>query len=207
MLRGGHEPGARVVRDARLRPLLECRDQRVLRQVLGQAHVSHDPCQAGDQAGRLDRADRLDRPMRVRGHGARNTISRTSHSPSHDGQCSLCSRMKARAPAIASSRDAHAITAYPPITSLASLKGPSITVSLPPALLTRKPLALAPRPPVWISEPSLSESAMSLPIASWSACGTGPWFSADFTIDMNGMLTSPPPGGPAPGTPPFPAPP
>ena len=36
MLRGGHEPGARVVRDARLRPLLERGDQRILRQVLGE---------------------------------------------------------------------------------------------------------------------------------------------------------------------------
>src|SRR5438067_441147 len=34
MLRGGHEPGARVVRDARLRPLLECGDECVLREPL-----------------------------------------------------------------------------------------------------------------------------------------------------------------------------
>ena len=43
MLRGGHQPGARVVRDARLRPLLERGDERVLRQVLGQADVAHHP--------------------------------------------------------------------------------------------------------------------------------------------------------------------
>ena len=43
VLRGGHQPGARVVRDARLRPLLERGDERVLRQLLGEADVAHDP--------------------------------------------------------------------------------------------------------------------------------------------------------------------
>ena len=36
----GHEPGARVARNARSRPLLERGDERVLRQVLGQADVA-----------------------------------------------------------------------------------------------------------------------------------------------------------------------
>ena len=65
MLRGGHEPGARVVRDARLRPLLERGDQRVLRELFGQADVAHDPRQAGDEPGRLDPPDRVDRAMGV----------------------------------------------------------------------------------------------------------------------------------------------
>src|SRR6266571_7388806 len=34
---------------------------------------------------------------RIRRHGARNVMGRTSHSPSHDGQCSLWRRMKATA--------------------------------------------------------------------------------------------------------------
>ena len=42
-----HEPGARVVRDARLRPALECLDQSLLRQVLGKPHVPHHPARSG----------------------------------------------------------------------------------------------------------------------------------------------------------------
>ena len=73
MLRGGHEPGARVVRDARLRPLLERGDQRILRQVLGQTDVAHDPRQTGDEPGRLDPPDRVDGAMGVGSrHGYRS---------------------------------------------------------------------------------------------------------------------------------------
>jgi hypothetical protein len=43
MLRGGHEPGARLVRDARLRPPLERDDERVLRELLRETHVAYDP--------------------------------------------------------------------------------------------------------------------------------------------------------------------
>jgi hypothetical protein len=42
MLGRGHQPGARVVRDARLRPLLQRRDERLLREVLGEGDVTHD---------------------------------------------------------------------------------------------------------------------------------------------------------------------
>ena len=52
MLRRGHEPGAWIVRDARLRPLLERGDERVLRELLGQADVAHDAREAGDEPGR-----------------------------------------------------------------------------------------------------------------------------------------------------------
>jgi hypothetical protein len=48
---GGHQPGARVVWDARLRPLLERRDEDVLREILGKTDVSHDPREAGDESG------------------------------------------------------------------------------------------------------------------------------------------------------------
>ena len=65
VLRRGHEPGARVVRDARLGPLLERGDERVLRQLLGEADVAHDPREAGDQPGGLDPPDRVDRAVRV----------------------------------------------------------------------------------------------------------------------------------------------
>src|SRR5256885_3198166 len=60
MLRGGHEPGARITWHARLRPLLERRKESVLRKILSQPHVAHDPCQAGDELGGFDSPDRVD---------------------------------------------------------------------------------------------------------------------------------------------------
>ena len=63
MLRGGHEPGARVARDARLRPLLERGDERILREVLGKTDIAHDPRETGDEPRRLDPPDRVDRAM------------------------------------------------------------------------------------------------------------------------------------------------
>src|SRR3989442_14049595 len=65
MLRGGHEPGARIVRDARLGPALERDDERVLRQVLGETDVARDPCEPGDELGGLDAPDGIDRAVRV----------------------------------------------------------------------------------------------------------------------------------------------
>jgi hypothetical protein len=72
-LRGGHQPGARVLRDARRRPLLDGGDQRVLRQLLGDADVAHHPRQAGDEPRRLDAEGRFDRLMIIgRWHGGRS---------------------------------------------------------------------------------------------------------------------------------------
>src|ERR1051325_5843058 len=70
----------------------------------------------------------------------------------------------------------------------------------------RAPFVLAASPPVWTSEPSLMESSVSLPMASRSAWGGGPWFSADFTIDRNGMDSPPAPSGFGCGAGPVPAP-
>ena len=86
MLRGGHEPGARVVRDARLRPLLERGDERVLRELLGQADVAHDPREAGDEPGRLDPPDRVDRAMGIGSrHGYRSEHpQRCAQGRAHD---------------------------------------------------------------------------------------------------------------------------
>jgi hypothetical protein len=56
----GHEPSARIVGDARLRPLLERRDESVLREFLGKTNIAHDPRKTGDDSGRLDSPDRID---------------------------------------------------------------------------------------------------------------------------------------------------
>jgi hypothetical protein len=63
MLGGGHQPGARIVRDARLRPLLESGDQGILCQVFRDADIAHDPRQAGDESRRLHPPDRVNRAM------------------------------------------------------------------------------------------------------------------------------------------------
>jgi hypothetical protein len=47
----GHEPGARVLRDAGLGPLLERRDERILGEILGEAHVADNASQPGDEPG------------------------------------------------------------------------------------------------------------------------------------------------------------
>lgn len=57
---GGHQPGARIVRDARLRPALEGGDQSVLREFLGEADVAQQPRERGDDARRLDAPHRVD---------------------------------------------------------------------------------------------------------------------------------------------------
>src|SRR5258708_16752495 len=54
VLRGGHEPSARVVRYARFRPLLELGHESVLREFLGQADIAYDPRETGDDPGGLD---------------------------------------------------------------------------------------------------------------------------------------------------------
>ena len=91
VLGGGHEPGARVVRDARLRPLLERGDERVLRQLLGQADVAHDAREAGDQPGRLDPPDRVDRAMGV---GSRH-CDRSDQSSTAGGTDAAHQRLRA----------------------------------------------------------------------------------------------------------------
>ena len=66
-----HQPGARVRGDALVRPLLEGRDQGVLREVLREVEVAGHPRQGGHQTHRLvppDGGDRLVR--RAVGHEA-----------------------------------------------------------------------------------------------------------------------------------------
>src|SRR5207244_13010725 len=97
MLRGGHEPGARIVRDARLGPPLERREQRLLREILREPDIPHHPCEARDEPGGFDPPDCIDgrmdvghyRPAALRtssGHSEMSWTSRTSiTSPSSIG--------------------------------------------------------------------------------------------------------------------------
>lgn len=57
MFSGGHEPGARVVRDTGLRPPLQCNRQRVLRKILSLVDIAHNPRKTGDESGRFDAPD------------------------------------------------------------------------------------------------------------------------------------------------------
>ena len=52
-LRGGHQPRDRVLRYAGRGPLLERGHECVLRQVLGELHVTGHPGESADEAGRL----------------------------------------------------------------------------------------------------------------------------------------------------------
>src|SRR5208337_569821 len=63
--------------------------------------------------------------------------------------------------------------AQPPMTSLLSENGPSVTVILPLASRKRTPSLLGSRPPVSTSVPSLNDFSTNLPIASISAGGGG----------------------------------
>ena len=63
MLRRGHEPGAWVVWNARLRPLLESSHESILREVLGNADIAHNSRETGDEPRRLDPPDCVDGAM------------------------------------------------------------------------------------------------------------------------------------------------
>ena len=48
MFSRGHQPGPRVVRDARNWPLLEGSDESILREILGDTDIAHNAREAGD---------------------------------------------------------------------------------------------------------------------------------------------------------------
>src|ERR1700690_403738 len=49
VLGSGHQPGAGVIRDTRLRPLLKGCDESILCEIFGQTDIPHDPRQPGDE--------------------------------------------------------------------------------------------------------------------------------------------------------------
>jgi len=61
--RGRHEPGARVRRDARLRPLPERGDEGVLRELLGEREIAGDAGDAGDEPCGFDSPHGFDRSV------------------------------------------------------------------------------------------------------------------------------------------------
>jgi hypothetical protein len=60
-----HQPRAGIARHAFGRPLLERGDQRVVREILGEADVTDHADETGDQAGRFDAPDRVDSALDV----------------------------------------------------------------------------------------------------------------------------------------------
>src|SRR5215469_17274324 len=70
------------------------------------------------------------------------------------------------------------------MTSLASVKGPSITLTLPPESRTRAPCAVGPSPPPPIMVPAFVASLASASMASINSLGGGPCFSACLTNIM-----------------------
>src|SRR5712664_4416385 len=99
--------------------------------------------------------------------------------------------MKRVVASTASSFDFNSHRAYPPTTSLASVKGPSVTVSFPPESRTRVPVAVGRSPPLPSIVPALTASSLSFPMASINSLGGKPHFSADLTIIMNRMVVAP----------------
>src|SRR5712692_9048907 len=77
------------------------------------------------------------------------------------------------------------------MTSLASVKGPSVTVSCPLEIRTRVLCAVGARPPFPSIVPSLTASSAMMLIASMSSLGGGPEFSACLTNIMNFIVISP----------------
>ena len=65
MLGGSHQPGAGVIRDARLRPLLKGSNESVLREFLGKADIADDSRESRDDAGRLNPPDCVDCAMYI----------------------------------------------------------------------------------------------------------------------------------------------
>jgi hypothetical protein len=61
MLRRRHEPGARLLRDARRGPLLERSHESILCKIFGEADVANDSRETRDEPRRLDAPHRIDR--------------------------------------------------------------------------------------------------------------------------------------------------
>ena len=63
MLRRGHQPGARIVRNAGVGPSLEGDNESVLRELLSQTNIANDAREAGDESDGLDSPDSVNDAM------------------------------------------------------------------------------------------------------------------------------------------------
>jgi len=123
---GGHQPRARLVGDALGRPSFQRRHDAVLDHFLGNVEVADDPDESAGQPSRLLAENVGKRCLGgcacIRQNLQLSTTGRTSTLvwPGH-----------VLAISSASSRSATSRTANPPMTSLASMKGPSTTMGLP----------------------------------------------------------------------------
>jgi len=104
-------------------------------------------------------------------HVSVSKICRSSHSPSP----TTC--RKSLANWMASCLEFARRIANPPTTSLASAKGPSVTVTFPFELRTRAPKAVGRQPSVASSQPAFMPSSTSLPILAISSCDGGAFLS------------------------------
>ena len=83
MLGGRHQPGAGVVRNARCRPLLERRHERIVREIFGQPDVAHHARQGRNDLRGFDAPDGVDGAMGVGSrHGYRSSaaVTATDHT-------------------------------------------------------------------------------------------------------------------------------
>jgi hypothetical protein len=81
VLRGCHQPGAWPLGDARCRPLLQRRDESILRKLLRDADVADHPRKAGDELRPLDPPDCVDGTMCLGSrHGYRSDHFRARRS-------------------------------------------------------------------------------------------------------------------------------
>jgi hypothetical protein len=65
VFRGDHQPGARVLRYTRFRPLRKGRNEGVLSQFLGDTHVAHDPGDTRYDSGGFHPPDCVYRPVDI----------------------------------------------------------------------------------------------------------------------------------------------
>src|SRR5215469_18778271 len=133
----------------------------------GRLHAVADEAAVTAALERKDLASRLHAFGPIPG----SNIGRTSDSPSNSGQYLRCSSMNSVAMRTASAFESVLRIAQPPMTSLASVKGPSVTVILPLVSRTRAPSLVGSKPPVSTRVPSCNDFWTNLPIASISAAG------------------------------------
>src|SRR6202140_3380941 len=93
------------------------------------------------------------------------------------------------AQAMASSRDFTSIIQYPPITSFASVKGPSVTLGLPPAKVTRAPIEGGWRPSSASSTPAFCRASLYLIMAATAlASGMAPGWAFSYPLGIISIM-------------------